>query len=110
LRRRLRRLVISRSSAALRLEARDVTEHDPRRKIRKLNLVGLAIIVFLFAGVGGWAAATQLAGAVIAPGTIVVESSVKKVQHPTGGVVGEILVREGAGSKPARSCCGSTIP
>ena len=32
----------------------------------------------------------------IAPGTIVVESSVKKVQHPTGGVVGEILVREGA--------------
>ena len=58
--------------------------------------MGLAITVFLVAGVGGWAAATQLAGAVIAPGTIVVESSVKKVQHPTGGVVGEILVREGA--------------
>ena len=73
-----------------------MTEHDPRRKIRKLNLVGLAITVFLVAGVGGWAAATHLAGAVIAPGTIVVESSVKKVQHPTGGVVGEILVREGA--------------
>jgi HlyD family secretion protein len=36
-----------------------------------------------------------LAGAVIAPGTIVVESSVKKVQHPSGGVVGEILVKEG---------------
>ena len=32
----------------------------------------------------------------IAPGTIVVESNVKKVQHPTGGVVGEILVKEGA--------------
>jgi HlyD family secretion protein len=73
-----------------------VTEQDPRRTIRKLNLVGLAITVFLVAGVGGWAAATHLAGAVIAPGTIVVESSVKKVQHPTGGVVGEILVREGA--------------
>jgi len=71
-----------------------VTE-DPRRTIRKLNLVGLAITVLLVGGVGGWAATTQLAGAVIAPGTIVVESSVKKVQHPTGGVVGEILVKEG---------------
>ena len=68
---------------------------DPRRTIRKLNLVGLAITVLLVGGVGGWAATTQLAGAVIAPGTIVVESSVKKVQHPTGGVVGEILVKEG---------------
>jgi len=68
---------------------------DPRRTIRKLNLVGLAITVLLVGGVGGWAASTQLAGAVIAPGTIVVESSVKKVQHPTGGVVGEILVKEG---------------
>ena len=73
-----------------------MSEQDPRSKIRKLNLVGLAITVFLVGGVGGWAATTQLAGAVIAPGTIVVESSVKKVQHPTGGVVGEILVREGA--------------
>lgn len=73
-----------------------MTQQDPRRTIRKLNLVGLAITVFLVGGVGGWAATTQLAGAVIAPGTIVVESSVKKVQHPTGGVVGEILVKEGA--------------
>jgi HlyD family secretion protein len=45
---------------------------------------------------GGWAATSRFAGAVIAPGTIVVESNVKKVQHPTGGVVGEILVREGS--------------
>ena len=32
----------------------------------------------------------------IAPGQLVVESDVKKVQHPTGGVVGELRVREGA--------------
>ena len=69
---------------------------DPRHMIRKLNLVGLAITVLLVGGVGGWATTTQLAGAVIAPGTIVVESNVKKVQHPTGGVVGEILVKEGS--------------
>jgi membrane fusion protein, type I secretion system len=72
-----------------------MTELDPRRAIRRLNLVGFAIVVLLLGGVGGWATTTQLAGAVIAPGTIVVESSIKKVQHPTGGVVGEILVKEG---------------
>jgi HlyD family secretion protein len=71
-------------------------EQDPRRMIRKLNLVGFAITVLLVGGVGGWATTAQLAGAVIAPGTIVVESNVKKVQHPTGGVVGEILVKEGS--------------
>jgi HlyD family secretion protein len=71
------------------------TEHDPRRMIRRLNLIGLAIIVLLIGGAGGWATTTRLVGAVIAPGTVVVESNVKKVQHPTGGVVGEILVKDG---------------
>lgn len=47
-------------------------------------------------GVGGvWAATTELSGAVIAQGQLTVESNVKKVQHPTGGVVGELRVREG---------------
>lgn len=68
---------------------------DPYQAIRRLNLAGLAVIVLLVFGIGGWAAATQLAGAVIAPGSVVVESNIKKVQHPTGGVVGEILVKEG---------------
>ena len=40
-------------------------------------------------------ATTELSGAVVAPGTFVVDSHVKKVQHPTGGVVGEILARDG---------------
>lgn len=68
---------------------------DPRRAIRKLNLVGFTAVALFIGGVGGWATTTQLAGAVIAPGNIVVESSVKKIQHPLGGIVGEILVKEG---------------
>lgn len=68
---------------------------DPYQAIRRLNLIGVTIIVLLVGGIGGWAATAQLAGAVIAPGVIVVESNVKNVQHPTGGVVGEILVKEG---------------
>jgi HlyD family secretion protein len=70
-------------------------EQDPRRVIRKLNLLGLATVVLLVGGIGGWAATSQLTGAVIAPGTLVVETNIKKVQHPTGGIVGELLVREG---------------
>ena len=45
--------------------------------------------------VGGWAILVPLSGAVIVPGTLVVESDVKKIQHPAGGVVANILVRDG---------------
>jgi HlyD family secretion protein len=57
--------------------------------------MGLAAVLVLTVGVGGWAATTQLSGAVIAAGQLVVDSNVKKVQHPTGGVVGELRVKEG---------------
>ena len=70
-------------------------DEDPRNLIARLNRVGFALVLLVFGGVGGWAATAQLAGAVIAPGLIVVESRVKKVQHSTGGIVGELLVREG---------------
>jgi HlyD family secretion protein len=66
------------------------------RSIRRHLVLGVATVVFLVGGVGGWAATTQISGAVIAQGTLVVESDVKRVQHPTGGVVGEVRVREGA--------------
>src|SRR3569832_2645627 len=69
---------------------------DPRGDIRRLNFIGLGAVMLLFGGVGTWAAAAELAGAVIASGSVVVESNVKKVQHPTGGVVGKIFVHEGA--------------
>jgi HlyD family secretion protein len=61
--------------------------------------IALAAGVFLVAGVGGWAATVVFSGAVIAPGQLVVETNVKKVQHPTGGVVDKLLVKEGAGVK-----------
>lgn len=70
-------------------------EEDPTKTMRRLNLVGFGLLVLLVGGFGGWAVGSELSGAVIAPGSVVVESSVKKVQHPTGGIVGEILVKEG---------------
>ena len=63
--------------------------------IRRNLVVGLALILFVVGGLGAWAGTAELAGAVIASGKLVVESSVKKVQHPTGGIIGELLVREG---------------
>jgi HlyD family secretion protein len=64
--------------------------------LRPYMAIGAAVFAVLVFAVGGWAATAELAGAVIAQGTVVVDSSVKKVQHPTGGIVGEILVRDGA--------------
>jgi len=61
---------------------------------RHLRSAAVAIVL-LIAGFGGWAALTEISGAVIAQGQLVVDSNVKKVQHPTGGVVGELRVHDG---------------
>ena len=66
-----------------------------RASIRLHLIVGLAIILVLAGGLGGWASTAEISGALIAPGSVVVDSNVKKVQHPTGGVVGELLARDG---------------
>jgi HlyD family secretion protein len=66
-----------------------------RRSIRRNILAGITIVAVLAVGVGGWAGTTVLSGALIASGSIVVDSNVKKVQHPTGGVIGALLVRDG---------------
>jgi HlyD family secretion protein len=66
-----------------------------RRSIRLHLIVGLAVVLVLAGGFGGWASTVQISGALIAPGAVVVDSNVKKVQHPTGGVVGEVRVRDG---------------
>lgn len=66
-----------------------------RRSIRRHLAVGAAAAVILVGGMGGWAATTELAGAVIAPGQLVAESNVKLVQHPLGGVVVALNVVDG---------------
>jgi membrane fusion protein, type I secretion system len=63
--------------------------------IRRHLFAGVMIVLLLGGGVGGWAATTELAGALIAEGSIVVDSNVKKVQHPTGGIVGELRAHDG---------------
>ena len=66
-----------------------------QRSIRLHLIIGLAVVALLAGGLGGWASTQEISGALIAPGQIVVESNVKKVQHPTGGVVGELRAHDG---------------
>src|SRR3954453_13855512 len=63
--------------------------------IQRYMIAGMVIVGFVTFGIGGWAATSELSGAVIGQGVVVVDSNVKKVQHPTGGVVGELRVKEG---------------
>jgi HlyD family secretion protein len=50
----------------------------------------MAVLVL---GIGGWTATTEIAGAVVASGVVVVEGGSKRVQHQEGGIVRRILVR-----------------
>ncbi len=74
---------------------RSLDQPGSRRSIRRHLIAGLVIVTLLTCGLGGWASTAQISGALIAPGSIVVDSNVKKVQHPTGGVVGELRARDG---------------
>lgn len=63
----------------------------------KLPLViGFGTIVLMLGSLGAWGVGTEIAGAVVASGTIQVESDKQIVQHPDGGVVGQIFVRDGS--------------
>ncbi len=55
------------------------------RSLRNHLIAGSGVALFLILGIGGWAFRTELAGAVTASGSVVVDSNVKKVQHLTGG-------------------------
>jgi epimerase transport system membrane fusion protein len=63
---------------------------------RLLIRIGLAVIAALFLGIGIWMAVTPLSGAAIAPGAVKVDMNRKILQHQEGGIIKEILVRDGS--------------
>lgn len=62
---------------------------------RRPVIIGLTGMLVLILGIGGWSVGTQIEGAVLAPGTVNVESFRQVVQHLDGGTVAELNVREG---------------
>lgn len=70
-----------------------ITDVIATRDVNRYALYSFIAVGVLVLGFGGWAALTELSGAVIAGGTVVVESSAKRVQHQEGGIVAEIDAR-----------------
>ncbi|MEE9427878.1 MAG: HlyD family type I secretion periplasmic adaptor subunit [Paracoccaceae bacterium] len=58
--------------------------------------VGVLAIALLFAGLGFWGVNAQIAGAIIAKGTVALATDHHVVQHPDGGVVDQIFTRNGS--------------
>nr|WP_044549397.1 HlyD family type I secretion periplasmic adaptor subunit [Mesorhizobium japonicum] len=75
-----------------RAEANPVKARDD---IRANLILGASVTAMLIVGGGLWLGLTRIAGAVIAPATVVVESNIKKVQHLTGGTIGGIFAQDG---------------
>jgi HlyD family secretion protein len=57
-------------------------------------IVGSVTAAILVLGFGVWSVASEIAGAVVASGQIEVSQNRQIVQHPDGGVVAEIAVKE----------------
>ncbi|MCZ0960676.1 HlyD family type I secretion periplasmic adaptor subunit [Paracoccus benzoatiresistens] len=68
---------------------------DRRPFGRVLIACGFAVIMVSGGAFYGWASTAPVAGAVVAPGVINVDSNVRAIQHLEGGILKEILVREG---------------
>lgn len=68
----------------------------PNLSVRRPVALGLAALAALVLGFGLWSVLTRIEGAIVAHGRVGVDQDRQVVQHPDGGVVAEILVREGA--------------
>jgi len=79
----------------------DVDRIDPERMempdtgYQGVLRLGLAVLVLGFGGFLAWASLAPLDEGIPAAGTVVVESSRKRIDHLNGGLVEQILVREG---------------
>lgn len=82
------------SSAVTELHSLDWYAGVPR-SIRKQTIFGATLLVLAFGGFGSWAALAPLSAAVIAPGSFVATGENKIIQHFEGGIIKDLLVREG---------------
>jgi HlyD family secretion protein len=82
----------TKAAADAKVDAKDATVGSGLA--RRLIAGYVVTAIFLF-GIVGYAAAVTIRGAVIAPGSMVVEGNIRRIQHQDGGSVAAILVRNG---------------
>jgi HlyD family secretion protein len=82
-------------------EIEDAVIVDPQAALRKYVRIGLIAVAALVIGLFGLSALVNISGAVIAQGQVSVASRVKKIAHPTGGVIAEVYVGTAFASKRA---------
>ncbi|HMM92199.1 HlyD family type I secretion periplasmic adaptor subunit [Bradyrhizobium sp.] len=87
-------LANSNASAEAVAPGESITQHAGRAFENELR-TGLRALIIVGGLAGGWMAFVPLSGAVVVPGNLVVQSNVKAIQHPTGGVVAKIAVNNG---------------
>lgn len=76
--------------------AESITTHPVKTSDATFSRVGYFAVIVILGGFGLWATLAPIDGASVAPGVVVVESSRKTIQHLEGGIVSDVLVREGA--------------
>ena len=71
--------------------------HQPNypTKYGRTAMAGWLVILTAFGGLAAWSTFAPLSTAAIASGTVVVDSFRKSVQHLQGGIIQDILVRDG---------------
>lgn len=68
---------------------------DPQRALDRSLRHAILLVAALVVAIALMASVIRVTGAVIGTGKLSVESSVKRVAHPTGGVIAQLFVREG---------------
>lgn len=71
------------------------TYSDHAFALRRYRRCGLSLIVLFLMTFGAWSVMAPLSSAIIASGHFEIDGHIKKIQHKSGGIVSEILVREG---------------
>ena len=71
------------------------TPSNLRTNFHQTAAVGIFMFVLLFGGVGFWLVYANVAGAVVASGTVIVKGKPKSIQHLDGGLVHAIHVENG---------------
>ena len=83
------------NSPALSAQDLSVVYMSSSTRISRLVILGLLCISLFVGGSIYWSLTTKLDGAVVAPASFVVEGNRKTVQHLEGGIVSELLIKEG---------------